>query len=409
MTNQQIYSGKRQRGRVLAWILILVVAAIVIAGAIYVKSGALIPKPKPTATESPGFDGRILTVGIDSRPAGMLFYAVNHFIPSSKFRIQPVVIEDPNERWARLKAGSIDMAFSTFPEFVLGAARHQPGKMLMYISSSHGCDGIAVKEEITGIEGLVGKKIAVVPGSAGHYFLIRALDSKAKSTSEVLLAPAPTESGVFNNFINGTILDAAVLSQPQLAKCNGNGKRMLISTQNFISIEEVLVAGDFAIENRSADIQMVVNGFFNLVYLINTNPGLAKSLITKNSGRSVGDVDMLFSSVTFKDINESKAISKEDVIKSMQKTQQIWGIEGLPNASRKIDFDKVIDYRFLDKASIDKSLFESAPQPETVSPTPEETTDISPVPTVDFSATPIDGDPAEPPATSAPSPTASAP
>jgi NitT/TauT family transport system substrate-binding protein len=356
---------------------------LLVAGGIYFKSGfPRVAPSSPTASESPSYDTRILTIGIDSRPTGMLFYAVNHFIPSSKFRIQPVVIEDPNERWSRLKSGAVDMAFSTFPEFVLGSARHKPGKMLMYLSSSHGCDGIAVKGNINNIEELTGKKIAVVPGSAGHYFLVRALDSKAKSSSEVTLAPAPSMADVFGNFMTGDILDGAVLSEPYLSKSEENGRKILVSTRNFISMEEVLTASDFAIENRPADIQMVVNGYFNLVHLINTNPGLAKSLITKNSGKTVNEVDMLFSSVSFKDLNESRAISKEDVAGSMQKTQQIWGIEGLPNASVKIDFEKAIDYHFLEKASVDKLLFESAPQPNVESPSPEEGIDVSPSPSM---------------------------
>lgn len=368
----------RERGKTPVWIFFLILVILgVLAWGYY--NYYYLPKNRPDVepASTPVFDEKILTVGIDSRPVGMLFYAANHFIPSDKFKIRPVLLEDPNEKWCRMESGALDMCISTFPEFVLGAARHKPGKLLMFISSSRGADGLVVKGPINSVEDLVGKKIAVVPGSAGHYLLIKVLDSKAKSTSEVTLIPSPDVKSLFESFKTGDFIDAAALSEPYLSMSTGEGGRTLVATGNYFGIDEVLCVSQFALENRPKDIQTVVNSYFNLVYLARSNPGLAKSLITKKSGRSINEVDQLMSTVRFLDLADSRAVSPESISAGFQKTQQIWGIEGLPNANEKVDIENIIEYKFLQEAVVDNSLFDdSAPPMIDVEPVPAE----SPVP-----------------------------
>jgi len=362
--------------KIATWVVILIIVAGLVVGGIHFKDriiGIIKPSPSPTSSPTPDFDTRLLTMGIDSRPTGMLFYAANHFIPAGRFRIKPVLIEDPDERWSRMEAGALDMSFATFPEFVLGSARHNPGKLISFISSSRGCDGISVRGNINSIDNLVGKKVAVVPGSAGHYFLIRTLDSKAKSTSEVTIIPAPTTEDAFNFFLKGGNIDASAISQPFLSKSVGDGRRIFVSTRNFFTIDEIICASDFALEHRKKDIQDVVNAYFNLVYLIHMNPGLAKSLITKQSGRSIGEVEILLDNVRLMDIADSRAVSRESIGTRIQKIQQIWDIEGLPNAKDKINSVDVVDYSYLDRASVNKTLFDETRPPDIpdITPIPE--------------------------------------
>ncbi|MCD4784789.1 MAG: hypothetical protein K8T10_13310 [Candidatus Eremiobacteraeota bacterium] len=376
--------------KIAIWIIALIIIAGLVVGGIHFKDKIIKPSPSPTSSPTPDFDHRLLTIGIDSRPTGMLFYAANHFIPTGKFRIKPILLEDPNERWSRMEAGALDMSFATFPEFVLGASRCNPGKLISFISSSRGCDGIAVSGNINSIDNLVGKKVAVVPGSAGHYFLIRTLDSKARSTSEITIIPAPTTDDAFNFFIKGGNIDSAALSQPYLSRSVDAGKRIFVSTRNFFTIDEIICASDFALEHRKKDIQDVLNAYFNLVYLIRTNPGLAKSLITKQSGRSIEEVETLLNCVSMMDIADSRAVSRESIEARIQKVQQIWDIEGLPNAKGKIRSSNIIDYSLLDNATVNKTLFDETKPPEIpdISPTPETSPTGIPVITPSAEASP---------------------
>lgn len=346
------------KGKVLIiFLLVLLILLGVTSALVYYAR----QKPEPTPEDTPSsdlmIDYRVLTVGTDSRPICMLFEAANHYIPQGKFRIEPVFVEDPNERWSLLKAGVLDLCFASLPEFVLGAARHDPGKLLLTISTSNGCDGIVFKENIQSIDDLLGGKIALVSGSAGHYFLIRAFDSGAKSTSEVQLIPAPSPFHTLEFFSKGEDIDACVLSQPYLSMALKDGRYALTTKDRNFGIEEIISASNLAVENRPDDIQAFINAYFSIVYLIRTNPGLAKSLITKESGRSVQDVDQLFQTTLFKDLSDSKAISQDSLVQEMQKIQQIWGIEGLANARNKVEFDEIIDYRFLMNSQVDGALF----------------------------------------------------
>lgn len=386
------------KGKIIIWVVVLLLLAGAVAGGFYLKEHYLKPAPLPSPSPTPRYDSRILTVGVDSRPTAMLFYAVNHFIPGHKFSVVPVVLEDPNERWSRMSAGALDLSSATFPEFVLGAARHKPGKMLMFTSSSRGCDGISVNSGINGIEDLMGKNIAVVPGSAGHYLLVKMLDSKAKATSEVNIIPLPLMGDLFRNFISGSFIDAAMLSEPYLSEAVSAGKKTLVVTERNFTIEEIICAGDFAMKNRQDDIQIFVNSYFNLIHLIKTNPGLAKSLITKQSGKSIKDVEILFNTVDLKDLTDARTIPEENIVNQMKKVQQIWGIEGLPNASGKVVFEELIDSRYLENAKVNTGLFEDSPPPDImISPSPE----TSPEPAPPIILTP-EPSPEEPEASSSP-------
>ncbi len=376
-------SYRFSKGRVIVWIVVLLLIAGVIAGGFYLKERYLKPVPIPTPSPTPEYDSRVLTVGVDSRPTAMLFYAVNHFIPGHKFSVVPVVLEDPNERWSRMSAGALDLSIATFPEFILGATRHKPGKMLMFTSSSRGCDGISVNQGINSIEDLIGKNIAVVPGSAGHYLLVKALDSRAKATSEVNIIPIPIMSDLFKNFTTGTFIDAAMLSEPYLSQAAASNKKNLAVTERNFTVEEILCASGFAIKNRSDDIQTLVNSYFNLVHLIKTNPGLAKSLITKQSGKSIKDVEILLNTVDLKDLTDARTIPEENIVNQMKKVQQIWGIEGLPNASGKVVFEDIIDSRFLENAKVNTGLFDDSPPPDImIEPSPEESPEPGPPPVI---------------------------
>ena len=408
-------SYRCSKGKVIIWVVVLLLIAGAVAGGFYLKERYLKPAPTPTPSPTPEYDPRVLTVGVDSRPTAMLFYAVNHFIPGHKFSVVPVVLEDPNERWSRMSAGALDLCVATFPEFVLGATRHKPGKMLMFTSSSKGCDGISVNPGIKNIEDLMGKNVAVVPGSAGHYLLVKALDSRAKATSEVNIIPIPIMSDLFKNFTKGTFIDAAMLSEPYLSEAAASNKKTLVVTERNFTIEEILCASDFTMKNRPDDIQTLVNSYFNLVHLIKTNPGLAKSLITKQSSKSIKDVEILLNTVDLKDLTDARSIPEENIVNQMKKVQQIWGIEGLPNASGKVVFEDIIDSRYLENAKVNTSLFEDSLPPDImIEPSPEESPEPGPPPVIlspepspdgtDVTPSPVDATPSPDEVSPTPSP-----
>jgi hypothetical protein len=318
----------------------------------------------PEASPGPVFDRKVLKIGIGSRPAGMLFHAVNHYIPGNSFKLEPVVIHDVQKRWALLAAGELDLNFSTLSEFVLAASRNNPGKLICFISSSDGCDGILVRPDTQTKENmnssdslnyLNGKNICVVPGSGEHFFLINVLNGIAVSTSEVSIIPAGRVSDVYAYFGEGNYLHAAVLTEPYLTLGKKAGYHQLVSSQTSYKVNEILTAGNFALTHRNDDIQTAVDAYFKLVNFIKDNPGLGKKLVSDRSGMSIEDIDLLFSAIKLKDIQEAKAPAKGSIVDAMQKIQQVWIIEGLPNAERKIDFDRIIDFSFMEKSSASQS------------------------------------------------------
>jgi NitT/TauT family transport system substrate-binding protein len=332
-------------------ITLLAIAIIGLAGCnLYRQAFPPPPSPSPEPSPTPSFDPRVLTVGIDSRPGGMLFYAVNHYVPKNKFQLRPVIIEDPGERWARMAAGELDMAFAPLPEFVLGFARHDPGAVICFPSSSSGCDGIVASPEVESLEGLAGKRVALVPGSAGHFFLIKALDSRGKSTAEVNIIPAPFNDTAFT-YLSGGRVDGAALQGERLEEARGRFLPLL-STNELSPIPDVLCASRFALKNRPQDLQLIVNACYQMVEFINKNPGLAKKLISSRSGKPIEEVERMLGTLKLKTLEEAKAPPKDTVVDSMRKIQQVWSIENLPNADGKLDFDRAFNPLFMERAVV---------------------------------------------------------
>jgi NitT/TauT family transport system substrate-binding protein len=343
------------------------------------------PEQTPEPSPAPAFNRKVVRIGTGSRPSGMLFHAVNHYIPEGRFKLEPVLIPDVRKRWTLLAAGDLDLNFSDLSEFVLAASRYDPGKLICFTSSSYGCDGIILRDNIQNPDALVKKNICVVPGSGEHFFLISYLNGIARSTAEVNIVPAGSVSDVYSYFTDGDYLHAAVLTEPYLTAGKKRGFTQLTSSRTSYSVSEVITAGNFALTHRREDLQVIVDAYFNLVNFIKENPGLAKKLVSTRSGMSIEDVEMLFSSIKLKDLDEARAPAGTSVTDAMKKIQQVWVIEGLPNADKAVDFEKVTDFSFMEKSSVARSspIFSgSSPdiQKSTEEPAPQ--SPGSPVPSV---------------------------
>ncbi len=356
------------------------------------------PSPTPTATVPaiPRFDAKVIRIGVDSSPASLLIYAINHYIPANTFKVEPVLVEDVNQRWQLLASGEIDMAMASLPEFVLGASRHNPGAFVCWTSVSNGTEAILVKNNIKSVKELTGKKIITTPGSSCHFFLISILNSQGKSTAEIDLFPVDSKKEVLNLYKTGSGFDAAVMEEPYLNRAesmNNKNFKLLASSQPPRTISRILAAGDIPLKYRTKDIQTVVNAYYQLVDFILLNPGLAKKLIATRSGKSIEEIDLMFETVKLKSLDAARAPSRENIIDEMRKIHQVWSIEGLPNAGKTLNYNDLVDYNYLDEAEIKPAepIFEKSPEPAptffTPSPTPDITPGESPIPpTPDFPA-----------------------
>ena len=354
----------KPRTTLMIFLLLVIIAASVFGFYRVFKKPSLPPSSSPAGEPLPDFDPKVITIGVDSRPVCMLFYAVNHYIPRNRFQLRPVIVEDPNRRWMMLAAGELDMVFSTLPEFVLGSARHNPGVLVAFTSTSVGCDGIVTRHPHKSPGELTGRKVCAVPGSSGHYFLVRVLDRQGKSTAEVEFIFAADNETVLKYFNSSSDMEGAVLSGYSLFDAQRKN-HLLIATDSFSPVSEVIVAGRPVIKNRPEDLQQVINSYYKLVDFIRGNPGLARKLISSRSGRSIPRVKEMLSAVRLNSLKEARAVEKEKLMDHMKKIQQIWSIEGLPNAEGWIEFDQVINYKFMEKALVkpEAPLF-NTPSPE---------------------------------------------
>ncbi len=372
---------KKTKSRSALFIILLLIITASLATGIYrvikIPATSTIPTPEPNLPED--YDPKILTVGVDSRPASMLFYAVNHYIPPDRFQLRPVIIEDPNRRWMMMSAGELDLAFSTLPEFVLGIARHSPGKAVAFISSSTGADGIVTKIPLTNPDGLLGRKICAVPGSAGHYFLVQVLNSRGRSTGEVEFIPSPDNETALEYFLWSDETDAVVLWGEPFQRARKN-HRLLISTDTFLPVPELLVAGEHVMAQRPGDLQLAVNGYYQLADFVKTNPGLARKLISSRSGKSIDQVDAMLAETRLYSLEEAQAISGEKMTGDMKVIQQIWSIEGLPNADNPIKPESTVNNVFMEGATVRPAIpLLDSPGPAGEKPSPAPSLSTVPV------------------------------
>ena len=323
----------------------IVIALLVLVGAA-VCYFILSTKPPPPGPETPSAYENQVRIGITGSTSDLPFYALNSLIKGKGFEIVLVPIKDLSRGWELLAAGSLDIMAAPLDAVTLGMLRQKPGLMLFRVSRSAGCDALAGNKEIKDLEGLRGKRIAIIPGSTGYMLLTLLLDRTGRTVQDCQIVNVENQETALRRLQSGTV-DAAVLADPFLQSALDKGFKIIASSDAAPVIEEYCVAGRKMKENYPDRIRDLVKAWFEILEIMEKNPGMGKRLISKDAGITPMQADQRLQRIQFSYLKENKELSDKEIIRKMQTYRKFWSLEGEPNAHLPIEFKDCLDLSFV--------------------------------------------------------------
>jgi NitT/TauT family transport system substrate-binding protein len=180
-----------------------------------------------------------------------------------------------------LNTGKLDANCQTWSDTIPPLAEGIKLKAVLVNDNSAGNDGLVAKKEFKNIKALKGKTVATELGTVDHFLLLQAL-AKNGMTEKDIVYKNMTVPDAAAAFRQGK-LDAAVIWQPSLNDVMKEGKANLLFTSKDVPglIPDLLVFQTKVVGKRAADVQKVVNAWFDVVEFIEKNEDEAVKIMAK--------------------------------------------------------------------------------------------------------------------------------
>jgi NitT/TauT family transport system substrate-binding protein len=195
-----------------------------------------------------------------------------------------VKIEDPKLRFAALAAGELDGVVSTLDTMTLYIKPDFQLAAVVALDDSKGGDGIVSKQDIATVADLKGRKVAFNSGSVSDFYLNYVLQEVGLTVDDIE-AVNMKQDDAGAAFVAGQV-DAAVTWEPWLSRAKEapDGKVLVDSAANPGLIVDVLLFRKDILESRNAEIQNVVNAYWQAVEYLKSNPDESIEIMARNVG-----------------------------------------------------------------------------------------------------------------------------
>ncbi len=335
---------------------------------------------RPTPPPEPVPRNRI-RIGALERPAALPVWALGRLLQGRGLRLEILGFEDPGRMWEMLAAGELDLVLTTLDEFALAVPRHDPGVLLFPSARSLGSDAVLAHPDLQGTEGLQGRSVAYVEGSAGGYLVLALLATHPGVHFQTVAARNPEQAA---EWLRKGDVQAAALWEPWTSALKAEGFQGVWSSKDQ-GILEVWIASRQVMQGRGAGmegLEALAGAWFGLIDRLRTNPGLATNAIAEEARQDPALIHQtLRLGLEFLSLEEARRVSPEALVQAMQAMRNDWALQGAflpPAAPRNVEASKTVDTTLLETLVLPEKDPLSAP-PEPPSPPLEAPTEPVPV------------------------------
>lgn len=217
-----------------------------------------------------------------------------------------------------LNTGKLDANCQTWSDTIPPLAEGLKFKVVLANDNSAGNDGIVSKKEFKTIKSLKGKTVATEVGTVDHFLLLQALAKNGMTEKDIVFKnmTVPDAAAAFRL----GKLDAAVLWQPSLNDVVKEGKANLLFTSKDVPglIPDLLVFQEKVAAKRAADVQKVVDVWFEVVEFIKKHEDEAVAIMAKVVEQKPEDYKAFLSGTKFFDLKANlKAFEKGSDVDSL--------------------------------------------------------------------------------------------
>ncbi len=178
------------------------------------------------------------------------------------------------DRHFAIASGDIQCAATTVETWIVWNAGGVATAQVFQLDKSYGADGLAVRNDITAIKDLKGKKVAAwAPGTAPYFLLSWFLKKNGLSIKDVTVVSLDAQAAA-NAFITGQDIAAAATYEPYLSavRANTGAGKIIATTLDYPMVMDTFgCTPKFLSENRKT-VEAVAKSYFEALEMIKKEP-----------------------------------------------------------------------------------------------------------------------------------------
>jgi NitT/TauT family transport system substrate-binding protein len=222
-----------------------------------------------------------------------------------------------------LATGKVDANSQTLSDTLAPASKGIGIKAVLVNDNSNGGDAIVSKPEIKSVKDLKGKTVATELGTVDHLLLLTALDENGMKETDINYVNM-TVNDAGPAFITGKT-DASVLWEPFQTKAvkEGKGKVLFSSKDTPGLIPDLLVFKEDIVEERSEDVQKIIDAWFDALAWFKDNEQEAIGIMAEKADTTPEDFRLCLESIKLFNLEDNlKAFESGETYESLEYTGQ---------------------------------------------------------------------------------------
>jgi NitT/TauT family transport system substrate-binding protein len=240
-------------------------------------------------------DGPAITLGYSAWPGWFVWDVADKkgFFDKEGVKVKLTYFSDYTTCLQAMTAGKLDADSQTLNDTLLGVTSGSAQVSVIENDNSFGNDAIIVKDSIKTIGDLKGKTVAAEQGVVDHFLLLQGLASAGMKESDIQFRNLPTDAAA-GAFANGQIDAVGVFAPFTLQALKRPGSHVLFSSKDFPgTISDHLVVTPKLIKDRRADVQKLVNAWYDTLDFIKANSAEATAIMAGHAQLSPAEYGQL--------------------------------------------------------------------------------------------------------------------
>ena len=191
------------------------------------------------------------------------------------------VIEDESTYTSLITKGSIQFLATAVDPNIKMFANGADDRYVLTMDNSNGADGLVCVADITSLDDLAGRSVALDKSASSYYFFLKALEDSSLTEADIDVVDMgdTTEAGLA--FMSGQV-DAAIMWEPELSEAldSVEGAHALVTSADYPDtiMDSLVVNTKFAQEHPEI-VDAVANAWYKAVDFMNQNPDEAYELM----------------------------------------------------------------------------------------------------------------------------------
>jgi NitT/TauT family transport system substrate-binding protein len=248
---------------------------------------------------------RTIKIGTNSWPPCEIWQIAKENGYFGKTDVEIIRFSTWSDNMSSLYKGNIDITHSTYFNAVYYYDKGQDAKIILSSDTIIGSDGLVIKDGISSISDLKGKKIAVEINTDEHFLLKKALDEGGIKEKEVTIV-STTSAQAAQMFIDNDV-DACFTYEPFLSQAaiDGTGKIVWTTEELQGYMIDVLVASKDVLDLQKKDVNNIISAWYKAQDYIKKNPKESYDIMGKMESMEPKYFGPFYESFTFFDKDEN--------------------------------------------------------------------------------------------------------